>query len=136
LACALKGDQHQARIYSDSAQIILERELNERPDDHRVHTSLGLVYAALGRKDDAIREGRLGVELSPVSKDMVNGLEKIWSLADIYILAGEYDLALDEIEYLLSTPSSFSVPYLQLHPIYDPLRNLPRYQKLLEKYGT
>ncbi len=136
LACALKGDQHQARIYFDSAQIILERELNERPDDHRVHTALGLVYAALGRKDDAIREGRLGVELSPVSKDMVNGLEKIWSLADIYILAGEYDLALDEIEYLLSTPSSFSVPYLQLHPIYDPLRNLPRYQKLLEKYGT
>jgi len=49
---------------------------------------------------------------------------------------GEYDSALDQIEYLLSIPSWFSVPLLRLDPRYDPLRKLPRYQKLLEKYGT
>jgi serine/threonine protein kinase/tetratricopeptide (TPR) repeat protein len=136
LACALKGDLDRARTYFDSARIILERELNERPEDHRVHSALGQVYAGLGRREDAIREGRLGVELCPVSKDMVSGLSKVWSLAEIYVLVGDYDLALDKIEYLLTTPSSFSVPYLQLHPLYDPMRNLPRYQKLLEKYGT
>ena len=132
----LMNEPDRARAYFDSARVILEKELSVRPDDHRVHSSLGMVYAALGRKDDAIREGKLGVELFPVSKDAWIGPVRVQDLALIYVMVGEYDAALDQIEYLLSIPCRFSVPYLRLDPRYDPLHTLPRYQKLVEKYGT
>jgi tetratricopeptide (TPR) repeat protein len=132
----LMNDPERARACFDSARVILENELTVRSGDHRVHSSLGIVYAGLGRKDDAIREGKLGVELFPVSKDAYIGPCRVENLAQIYVMVGEYDSALDQIEYLLSIPSWFSVPLLRLDPRYDPLRTLPRYQKLLEKYAT
>ncbi|MCC6963136.1 MAG: protein kinase, partial [candidate division Zixibacteria bacterium] len=132
----LMRDAQRAHAYFDSARLILENELNERPDDDRIHSHLGFVYAGLGRKDDAIREGKRGVELCPVSRDALLGPHRVEYLALIYVMVGEYDAALDQMDYLLSIPSSFSVAYYRLDPRYDPLRRLPRYQKLLEKYGT
>jgi hypothetical protein len=87
----------------------------------------------LGFKDDAIREGKLGMELLPVSKDALVGPSKVEDLALVYIMVGEYDSALDQIEYVLSIPSWVSVSLLRLDPRYDPLRNLPRFQKLLQQ---
>ena len=130
------NEPDRARAYYDSSRVILEKAVKELPDDHRVHSSLGIVYAGLGRKDDAIREGKLGVELLPVSKDAMIGPVGVEGLALIYVMVGEYDAALDQIEYLFSIPCFLSVPYLRLDPRYDPLRNLPRYQKLVEKYAT
>jgi len=139
LAATIYGLMHdgdRARACFDSARVILEHELDIRSDDHRVHSSLGIVYAGLGRKDDALREGKRGVDLFPVSKDAFIGPARMTDLAIIYLMVGEYDSALDQIEYLLSIPSWFSVSLLRLDPRYDPLRKLPRYQKLMEKYGT
>jgi eukaryotic-like serine/threonine-protein kinase len=132
----LMRDETRAAIYFDSARCFLESELAVRPDDARVHGALGVVYAGLGRKEDAIREGRAAVELCPVSRDAMTGTHRVECLALVYIEVGEYDAALDQMEYLLSIPSSFSVAYYRLDPRYDPLRNLPRYQQLLEKYAT
>jgi eukaryotic-like serine/threonine-protein kinase len=132
----LMRDETRAAIYFDSARCFLESELAVRPDDARVHSALGIVYAGLGRKDDAIREGRAGVELCPVSRDAMTGTHRVECLALVYIQVGEFDAALDQMEYLLSIPSSFSVAYYRLDPRYDALRSLPRYQRLLEKYGT
>ena len=44
--------------------------------------------------------------------------------------------ALDKIEYLLSIPHYYSVPLLRLEPMWDPLRDLPRFKRLLEKYAN
>jgi Flp pilus assembly protein TadD len=77
------GQPERARASYDSARILLEEEVKERPDDHRIRSSLGIVYAALGRKEDAIREGKLGVELFPVSKDAILGPFRIENLAFI-----------------------------------------------------
>ena len=132
----LMNEPDRAHACYDSSRVILEEKVKELPDDHRLRSSLGLVYAGLGRKDDAIREGKLGVELLPVSKDALTGPSRVEDLALIYVVVGEYDAALDQMEYLLSIPSDFSVPYLRLDPQFDPLRKLPRYQRLLEKYGT
>jgi serine/threonine-protein kinase len=127
----------RARASFDSALTILEAKLKEHSDDHRIHSSLGIVYANLDCMADAIREGKRGVELVPVSKDAVIGPAKIEGLMRIYILTGEYDAAFDQIDYLLSTPTGvLSIGLIRLDPAFDPLRNLPRYQKLLEKYGT
>jgi serine/threonine-protein kinase len=74
------------------------------------------------------------VELYPVSKDAFGGPDYVEGLAQIYVMVGEYDAALDQIEYLLSIPYWLSVPSLRIDPLWDPLRNHPRFQKLLEKY--
>jgi tetratricopeptide (TPR) repeat protein len=104
------------------------------PDDYRYRLALGWAYAGLDRKDEAIREGKLAVELVPVSKDALLGPELLEELARTYIMVGEYEAALDKIDYLLSIPGWLSVSLLRMDPRYDPLRDNPRFQALLEKY--
>jgi TolB-like protein/Tfp pilus assembly protein PilF/predicted Ser/Thr protein kinase len=133
---ALKGDTSRARKCYDSARVILEGELKDKPDDHRIRSSLGLVYAALGRKGEAIQSGKLAVELCPEKRDALIFRGKLETLAAIYITVGEYDLAMDQVEYLLSVPSLLSASRLRLAPKCDPLRNLPRFRQILERYGT
>jgi len=130
----LMGEPALARAAYDSARILLEAEVKKQPDDHRVHSSLGIVYAGLGRRDAAIREGQLGVELFSVSKDALIGPRRVQDLAQIFTMVGEYDDAIDQIEYLLSIPSWLSVPLLRIDPRWDPLRDHPRFHALLEKY--
>ena len=64
------------------------------------------------------------------------GPKYVKDLARIYTSVGEFNAALDQIEYLLSIPSVFSVPILELEPEYDPLRSHPRYQKIIAKYKS
>ncbi len=128
------GESERSREAYDTARILLEEEIKGRAHDHRVRSSLGIVYAALGRKEDAIREGKLGVELFPVSKDALVGPYRVEDLVFIYTLVGEHDAALDKLEYLLSIPSeTMSVSMLRLDPRWDPLRDHPRFQKLIEQ---
>ena len=124
-----------ARTSFDSARILLEKEMKKQPDDPRIHGQLGIVYAKLGRKEEAIREGKLAVELFPVSKDAMAGPQHVENLAYIYVIVGEYDLAINKLEYLLSIPSSISVPRLKLWHRWDPLRQHPKFQRLLKKYS-
>jgi serine/threonine protein kinase/tetratricopeptide (TPR) repeat protein len=125
------GNREVEQRYYTSAQTILESKIREDPNDARFHSSLGITYAGLGRKDDAIREGRLAVELLPVTKDAWIGSWRLEDLAHIYTMVGEYDLATEQLEYLLSIPCEVSIPLLRLDPIWDPLRDLPRFQKLI-----
>jgi TolB-like protein/Flp pilus assembly protein TadD len=119
-----------ARQAYDSARAQLESKLRESPDDPRLHVSLGLAYAGLGRKDEAIREGERAVELQPVSKDAVFGPGLVLDLALIYAKTGEPDAALDQIEYLLSIPAQFSVHLLRLDPRWRVLNDHPRYRAI------
>jgi serine/threonine protein kinase/Flp pilus assembly protein TadD len=120
--------------YYDSARGMLQSKLKEFPNDARMHSSLGIAYAGLGEKDKAINEGKRGVELLPISKEAWNGYYRELDLAKIYTMVGEYDLAIDKIEYLLSIPGELSVPYIKIDPVWKPLFNNPRFQKVLEKY--
>jgi non-specific serine/threonine protein kinase len=133
---SLNSEPDLARESFETARLILEAEINKRPDDHRVRSSLGIVYAGLGRTEDAIREAKLAVKLYPVSKDALIGPSRIKDLALVYTMVGDYDAALDQIDYLLSIPAFFSVPMLELDPLWGPLRDHPRFQVLLEKYST
>ena len=116
----------------DSARIVLENKVQSRPNEAPFHSKLGVTYAGLGRKEEAIREGRRAVELLPVSKDAVDAPSYVQNLAQIYVMVGDYDSAIDQLEYLLSIPSNYiSIPYLRIDPTWAPLRNHPRFQKLL-----
>jgi len=118
--------------YYESARSILQAKIEEKPEDARFHSSMGITYAGLGRKEDAISEGKLGVELLPVSKEAVRGLSKVDDLARIYVMVGEYDAAIDQIEFLLANPGPMSIPLLRLAPVWEPLRDHPRFKKLVE----
>jgi serine/threonine-protein kinase len=119
----------------EAAYVLLKKKAQENAGDARIHSSLGLVYAGLGRKEEAIQEGKIGVELIPVSVDTMAGPERVIDLALIYVVVGEYDNALDQLEYLLSIPSLLSAPMLEIDPRWDPLREHPMFKQLLEKYS-
>ncbi len=121
-----------AKKYYDEARSILETKIQQHPEDARFHSSLGIAYAGLGRKEDAIREGKRGVELYPVTKDAWRGLYRVKDLARIYVMVGEFDAAIDQLEFLLSKPVDMSIPLLRLGPAWDPLRDHPRFKKLIE----
>ncbi len=106
----------------------------ETPEDSRLHGALGIAYAGLGRVEDAIREGEKGVDLLPVSKDAWRGLYRVEELALVLTMTGRHDAAIDRIEFLLSTPGDLSVARLRLDPRWDPLRDHPQFQALLERY--
>jgi len=128
------GEEKLAKAACESAIVELARDLEVRPYDYRLHIALGRAYALLGQSEDAIRAGEHAVELMPISKDVeVGGIQAI-GLAGIYTRVGETNKALDLIEDMLSIPSPLSVGLLHLDPVWDPLRDHPRFQALLEKY--
>jgi len=128
----LMGNQQLEQAYYESARNILETKIQERPEDARFHSSLGIVYAGLGRKEDALREGKLGVKLLPVTKDAWASTYRVEDLARIYVMVGKFDAAIDQLEFLLSVPGEMSIPFLRLDPAWDPLRDHPRFKKLIE----
>jgi len=129
------GNQQDARRAFESATAALEKRISETTDDHRLFSSLGRAYAGLGRDREAELAGERAVEIFPLSKDAALGSVPLWELALIYTSTGEYVKAIDLLETLLSIPSPFSAPLLEVDPRWDPLRDHPRFQAMLEKYG-
>jgi hypothetical protein len=74
------------------------------------------------------------VELLPIKKEAWNGFYRETDLAKIYAMVGEYDLAIDKIDYLLSIPGELSVSYIRIDPVWKPLFTNSRFLKVLEKY--
>jgi serine/threonine-protein kinase len=97
---------------------------------------LATAYAYLGLKDEAIREGRRGVALLPITEDANDGPSRVQILARIYATVDEPDAAIALLDSLLSIPGRLTVGHLRSHPDWDPLRDHPRFQALLEKYET
>ncbi|MCH7878209.1 MAG: protein kinase [candidate division Zixibacteria bacterium] len=129
------GERERALAAFDSAAVMLDSLVDVFPDDHRMHSSLGIAFAGLERSDDALRHGKRALELNPVSKDAFDGPFYEQNMAIIYTLLGDQQAALDKIDYLLSIPSFWmSVGALRVDPVWDSLRDNPRFQALLEKY--
>jgi non-specific serine/threonine protein kinase len=128
----LMGQPDQARNHYKKAQELLEKKAHEWPDDARIHADLGKVYAHLALKDEAIREGQTAVDLIPVSRDAMIGPEYLARLAGICTTVGDYDAAIEKLEYLLEIPNGVHIGELKVNPVWAPLRNRPRFQKLLE----
>ncbi len=117
-----------------------EAAVAESPEGAERHANLGLLYAFLGRKEEAISEGRRAVELMPESKDAVDGATMNCFLALIYARTGEADLALPLIGRLLKTNGatdstfySVTINDLRKRWIWDPLRDDPRFQDLIAR---
>ena len=134
-----QGNIVEAQKYFQYAQPVFEDAVKEAPSSAIRHANLGWLYAFMGRKEDAIQEGRRAVELKPESKDAVDGVIVNCYLALIYARVGEKDLAFPLLQRLLKTPVavdsvdySITVNDLKYRWEWDPIRSDPRFQKLLE----
>jgi len=127
-----EGDRLRAKPLFEAALVSAEADARAAPNSAKRHAYLGLVYAYLGRKTEAIREGQRAVELLPEDKDAWEGPQISRTLSTIYIWVGEYDKALDLIKRLLTVPAS-GITLLELRSWwqFDPLRGDPRFQTIL-----
>ena len=133
---AIRGDERMAHAYGDSARIAFEEQLRGAPEDGQLHSLYGVALAYAGRKADAIREGQRGVALHPISADAFAGPYFQHQLARIYIMVGEPEKAIDQLEPLLGMPYYLSPAWLRVDPTFDPLRKNPRFQKLVGSPGS
>ncbi len=129
---SLSGYDGFAEAHYDSARVILEELTTFLPDDPQLRSQLGLAYAGLGERENAIREGTEAIRLRPISEDAVDGADACEAMALVFMMLGEHDRAIDRIETLLSVPSLMSVELLRLDPIWEPLREEERFLRLLE----
>jgi TolB-like protein/Flp pilus assembly protein TadD len=127
-----KGDAANVHRYAEEASKVYEEQSRNAPNDGQMHILHGLSLAYLGgHKEEAIREGERGVEILPISKDALNGPYMQHQLVRIYMLVGEPEKALDQLEPLLKIPYYVSPAWLKIDPNFDPLRGNPRFQKLV-----
>ena len=126
-----ENDLPKARASFEEARPIVERLVQQNPRETRFHSTLAEIYARLGRKEDAIREAKRTVEITPESKDAWHGRRALMDLAHTYVMVGEPDLALPIIENLHQAPAGLSTNELRLDPIWNPLRSDPRFKTLL-----
>ena len=90
-----------------------------------------MIDAGLGRKEEAVREGRRACELLPISKDALDGVTLAANLAQIYAWSDEKDLAIEQIAAVERVPNYLTYGLLKLHPYWDSLRNDPRFEKIV-----
>jgi TolB-like protein/class 3 adenylate cyclase/Flp pilus assembly protein TadD len=125
------GDAAAAQSAFTRARAATEKLLRDQGEYAETLCVLGLIDAGLGRKDDAVREGRHAVDLLPVSKDSINGASLVNYLAVIYVWVGEKDQALTQLETAAKLPGTLNYGQLRLHPYWDQLRGDPRFEKIV-----
>ncbi len=140
LAWALQaaGDTAKATAAFTEVAAHASAGLVERPNDADVHLALAFAYAGLGRKPEAVAEGERAVALMPVAQDALTGSDMLACQAQLYVRVGEPEQAIALLDRVLSMPTGgvMSSQLLKLDPIWDPLRDDPRFKALLLKYPS
>jgi Flp pilus assembly protein TadD len=127
----LMGKSDIQKDYCDSARIMLERKLKSSAGEARFTSQLGLAYAGLGKNKEAVNLGLKAVSLAPTSREALYAQFLVTNLAEIYVVAGDYDSAVRQLKILLSMPGFASIPYLKLDPIWKPLYDHPGFRELI-----
>ena len=127
----MEGNSAKATAAFTVARDAVAKAVDKQPDFAGTLSLLGVIDAALGRKEEALREGRHACDLLPISKDALGGVALATNLAQIYAWTGEKDLAIQQIAAVERVPSRLSYGLLKLHPYWDSLRGDPRFEKIV-----
>jgi tetratricopeptide (TPR) repeat protein len=133
VAARARGDATVAEAAFSNVCAELERITREQRDYAEALSVLGIAHAALGANEKALSAGRRAVEVLPVTKDAMTGAEVMRNLAITYAWIGQNDLAIKELEALLPLYGPISYGQLRLHPWWDPLRDDPRFETIVEE---
>ncbi len=125
------NDEQKASAAFTVARAEQENVVRAQPDYAPALCVLGLIDAALGRKDEALREGRRSIELLPMTKDALNGSGMVFYFAMIAAWTGEKDLACEQLSKAIGHSRDLSYGQLKLLPFWDPLRGDPRFEKIV-----
>ena len=131
LIARLEKDEGKARAAFEAARAEQEKIVQAQPNYAPPLCVLGVIDAALGRKEDALRESRRAIELLPVEKDAFNGPLMIQWHAISAAWVGENDLAIEELAAAAHLPGLISYGHLKLLPFWDPLRGDSRFEKIV-----
>jgi serine/threonine-protein kinase len=131
LIARMSNDEQKARSAFAAARAEQEKVLEAQPDFGPAWCALGLIDAGLGRKEEALREGRRALELLPVEKDALVGQYLARYFAVIAAWVGEKDLACEQLAVVVQPPSNVSYGELKLMPWWDPLRGEPCFEKIV-----
>jgi tetratricopeptide (TPR) repeat protein len=126
-------DEAKARSAFTQERVAQEKRIAEQPEYGPAYCVLGLIDAALGRKEEALREGRRAMELLPVEKDSINGAHMIEYFAITAAWVGEKDVACEQLARAEQLTGYGTITYgqLKLMPYWDPLRGDPRFEKIV-----
>ena len=133
LIARMTKDKDKAQAAFIAARAEQQKVAQAQPNDSQALGLLGLIDAYLGRKEEALREGRRAVELVPMEKDSLEGVRRVANLAMIAAWVGDKDLAFEQLESIIRLPSPLSYGGLKLFPWWDPLRGDPRFEKLMKE---
>jgi len=131
LVARMTKDEVKARTAFTIARAQQQTIVQAQPNYGPVLCVLGLIDAGLGRKEDALREGRQAMEILPVTKDSINGAHMIEYFAVLAAWTGEKDLAFEQLAKVVQMPGTLSYGQLKLLPYWDPLRGDPRFEKIV-----
>jgi eukaryotic-like serine/threonine-protein kinase len=127
----MTNDDSNARLAFTTARTEQEKIIQAQPNYGPALSMLGLIDAGLGRTEEALREGRRGIELVPVGKDAMTGPIMVEYLAMIAAWVGNKDLAFEQLAIASRVPGGVSYGQLKLMPWWDPLRGDPRFEKIV-----
>jgi serine/threonine-protein kinase len=131
LLARMINDETKARSAFTEARAQQEKIVKEQTNYGPALCILGLIDAGLGRKEEALREGRRAIELMPAAKDLFNGADMIQYFAVMAAWVGKKDLACEQLASAIRYGGPFSYGRLKLHPFWDPLRGDPRFEKIV-----
>jgi serine/threonine protein kinase/Flp pilus assembly protein TadD len=126
-----QGDAAKARAAFTAARNEVAKTVEQQPDFAPALSLLGMIDAGLGRKEEALHEGRRACELLPIAKDALDGTAFAVNLAQIYAWTGEKDLAIEQIAAVERVPNLLSYGLLRLHPYWDSLRGDPQFERIV-----
>jgi TolB-like protein/class 3 adenylate cyclase/Flp pilus assembly protein TadD len=127
-----QNDPVKAKAAFTAARTEVAKVVEKQPDFAAAFSLLGMIDAGLGRKEEALREGRRACELMPITKDAVDGANFAVNLAQIHAWVGEKRLANEQIATVERVPNQLSYGFLKLQPQWDPLRGDPVFEKMVE----
>jgi tetratricopeptide (TPR) repeat protein len=131
LVARMKGDANAAHAAFTAERGEREKMVHAEPDMAPLLSGLGVIDAGLGRKEEAMREGRQAIELAPLAKNSMHGAIALTDFATICAWTGERDEAIAQLEALAKIPGGPSYGQLRLDPAWDPLRSDPRFEKIV-----
>ncbi len=127
----ISGDSETAKENYEKARANLEKLVEQAPDEPFYYAVLGSAYAGAGLPEKAIATGKKLLQLAPVDDNQWDNADFLWYMAEIYVLSGRYEEAMDQVEIALQYPTTLTRAWIEAEPFWDSLRDEPRFRKIV-----